>query len=71
MNVGGGILATFYCALFSAAAGWFAGSLELVRELLAGLTQAQATLVVGLFVGALSQGGVWLRWYIERRRAKR
>lgn len=68
MNIGGGSLATFLTVLVSAGGGLYAGSLEWVRALLAGLTQGQATLVVGLFIGLLSQAGVWLRWYLERRR---
>lgn len=68
MNLGGGFLATFYAVLVSTGVGLVGGSLEWVRALLAGLTQGQATLAVGIFVGLLSQGGVWVRWYLERRR---
>lgn len=68
MNLGGGFLATCVTVLVSVASGWAAGSLEVVRALLADMTQAQATFAVGLFIGLLSQVGVWLRWYLDRRR---
>ena len=70
MNSGGGYLATAFTVILSATSGLLAGSLEAVRAFLAGMTEAEATLVVGIIVGVLSQGSVWARWYLERRKAK-
>jgi uncharacterized membrane protein YuzA (DUF378 family) len=68
MNFDGGFLATCLTVIGSIASGLVGGSLDVIRELLSGMTQAQATLVVGLTVGLVSQAGVWGRWYIERRK---
>ncbi len=68
LHVGGGIIPTTITVLVSAASGWLGGSLEFVREFLSGMTQPQATLFVGVFAAALTQGGIWARWYFDRRR---
>jgi hypothetical protein len=71
MNSTGGVLATAFAVFFSAATGWMAGSVDVVRAFLAGVTQGEATLLVGIIVGLLSQAGVWARWYLDRRRKRR
>lgn len=71
MNTGG-FAGTVLVTAVSTIAALLGGSLEAVREFVGHLTQAQATLAVGLFAAVFSAGvrelGVYLRWRAEQRR---